>query len=276
MVLPVSRKPSCGTYRQSVPIMSEEQFEEDRDRPRKPVALAQELWLGMLESLINSFVDLDPDTRQQVRARDGLIVRVKAVDPHMICYLHFTREGIELSAEAPGPATVRIGGSLLSLLSAIAGQHSLDKPGKIRIWGESTQVNWLIELLNAFNLRTSAQRWLRRHLNIGELWHKIRRNDPSWISDLMPMPGMMREALAEIRTLRKSLDQQQEAWRDQQYAWQQQRPWDIGILVVVMATLVLALLPGNTLVDRIDGLTPERLICIGLALALIGTRFWRR
>lgn len=230
----------------------------------------------MLESLLNSFVDLDPDTRQQVRSHDGLIVRVKAVDPHMICYLHFTTEGIELSADAPGPATVRIGGSMLSLLAALAGQHSLDKPGKIRIWGESAQVNWLIDLLNGFNLRTSAQRWLRQHLNIGELWHKIRRNDPSWIADLMPMPGMMREALAEIRTLRKSLDQQQEAWRDQQYAWQQQRPWDIGILVVVMTTLVLALLPGNTLVERVDGLTPERLICIGLALALIGTRFWRR
>lgn len=256
--------------------MSEEQFEEDRDRPHKPVTLVQELWLGMLESLLNSFIDLDPETRLQVREHSGLIVRVKTADPHMLCYLHFTSEGIELSGEAPGPATVRIGGSMMSLLSAIAGRHTLDQPGKIRIWGESAQVSWLIDLLSSFNLRTSAQRWLRQHLDIGELWNKIRRNDPSWIADLMPMPGMMREALIELRSVRKSLELQQETWRDQQYAWQQQRPWDIAILVVVMTTLVLALLPGNTLDERISGLTPERLICIGLALALIGTRFWRR
>lgn len=257
-------------------MMSEEQFEEDREQPHKPATLAQELWLGMLESLLNSFVDLDAETRQQVREHSGLIVRVKTADPHMICYMHFTSEGIELSAEAPGPAKVRIGGSMLSLLSALAGRHSLDQPGKIRIWGESTQVSWLIDLLNSFNLRTSAQRWLRQHLNVTELWHKIRRSDPSWISDLMPMPGMMREALSEIRSLRRSLEQQQEAWREQQLAWQQQRRWDLLMVVLVMAALLLALLPGDDLGQRLAGFDRERLICLGLGLALVASRFWRR
>lgn len=257
-------------------MMSEEQFEEDRERPQQPATLAQELWLGMLESLLNSFVDLDPETRQQVREHSGLIVRIKTADPGMTCYLHFTSEGVELSADAPGPAKVRIGGSTLALLSAVAGRHSLDQPGKIRIWGESEQVSWLIELLNGFNLRTSAQHWLRQHLNITELWQKIRRSDPSWIADLMPMPGMMREALSEIRGLRRSLEQQQEAWREQQQAWQAQRHWDLVMVVVIVTALVLALLPGGSLPERLAGFDRERLICVGLGLALIATRFWRR
>ncbi len=257
-------------------MMSEEQFEEDREHPHKPVTLAQELWLGMLESLLNSFIDLDPETRQQVREHNGLIVRIKTVNPHMMCYMHFTSEGIELSGDTPGPAKVRVTGPMLTLLSTLTGRHALDENGNIRIWGDSSEVAWLTDLLNGFNLRTSAQRWLRQHLNVPELWQKIRRSDPSWISDLMPMPGMMREALQEIRALRKSLDQQQETWREQQQAWQQQRRWDMGMVVVIMAALLLALLPGANLAERLAWFDGQRLVSLGLGLALVASRFWRR
>lgn len=239
-------------------------------------ALIQELWLGGLETLINAFVDVDPETHEQVRAHAGLIVRVKTSDPFLVFYMHFTPEGIEFSSRSPGSASVRLGGTLLTLAGALLGGHGLDTPGKIRVWGDNEEVAWLLDLMRQFNLRTSAQRWLRDHLHLGDFWQKLSLHDPSFISDLMPMPGLMREALAEIRTLRKQLEAQQEAWEEQQRALQQQRRWDIGMMALVLTTLLIALLPGSTLVERLHGLTTERMLWIALTLALIGTRFWRR
>jgi len=254
--------------------MSQAQEEpyDDSDRLQRPPTLAQELGLGMMESLLNSFVDLDPETRQQVRLHSQLVVRVKTADPHMTCYMHFTSEGIELSSEAPGPAQVRISGSTLSLLSVIAGRQSPDQPGRLRIWGENSEVSWLINLLKNFNLRTSAQRWLRQHLNIGDIWQKIRHNDPSWMADLMPVPGLMRETLAEIRGLRQDLEQQQDAWRAQQAAGRQQGRQDILVVSVIVVAVALGMLPEG----GIAGLGASQLVCVGLGLALVASRFWRR
>ena len=255
--------------------VQEERYEDEREAPYRPPTLAQELGLGMMESLLNSFVDLDPETRQQVRAHSQLIVRVKTAEPHMTCYMQFTSEGIELSSEAPGPAKVRISGSTLSLLSVIAGRQSPEQPGRLRIWGENSEVSWLITLLKNFNLRTSAQRWLRQHLNLGELWQKIRHNDPTWLADITPIPGMMREALGEIRSLRQSLEQQQQAWLAQQEAWQQQRRQDMVVILTIVAAIIIGILPGGG-VQGLLGLGPTQLICVGLGLAMIASRFWRR
>lgn len=238
--------------------------------------MVHDIWLGMLESLLNSFIDIDSETHAQVREHAGLIVRCKAANPHVVFYLHFTEEGIELSTRSPGPAKIRIGGNMVAMAGALLGGESLERPGRLHIWGDSEQVAWLTELLRNFNLRTSAQRWLKDHLNLGDVMSKISRHDPGWITDLMPMPGMMREALSEIRTLRQQLEQQQELWRQQQLAWQSQRRWDLGMLVLILSVLVLALLPGATLPERLQGLTREHLLWLALALSLIGTRFWRR
>jgi len=79
--------------------------------------------LGMLESLINAFIDLDSDTQAQCRERAGLIVRVKAADPYAVFYVLFTDHGIELSTNSPGSARVRVGGSALALAGALLGGH---------------------------------------------------------------------------------------------------------------------------------------------------------
>lgn len=267
--------PPAWPAQADAPHMNDNDNHGEQRLGRAP-ALVQELWLGALETLVNAFIDIDPETRAQVRARDGLIVRVKTSDPFLVFYMHFTPEGIEFSSRSPGAARVRLAGTLLTLAGALLGGHGLDTPGKVRLWGENDDVAWLMDLMRQFNLRTSAQRWLREHVHLDSLWQKISHHDPSWISDLMPMPGMMREALNEIRALRRQLEAQQEAWQAQQLALQQQRRWDIGMMVLVLATLLIALLPGTTLIERLHGLTTERLLWIALTLALIGTRFWRR
>lgn len=248
----------------------------DEQRLGRAPALIQELWLGALETLINGFIDVDAETHAQVRAHAGLIVRVKTSDPFLVFYMHFTPEGIEFSSRSPGPAQVRLGGTLLTLAGALIGGHGLDTPGKIRLWGDNEEVAWLLELMRQFNLRTSAQRWLREHLNLGDFWQKLSLHDPSFISDLMPMPGMMRDAMNEIRALRKQLEAQQEAWEAEQLALQQQRRLDLGVMALVLAALLITLLPGDTLSARLHSLNTEHLLWIALSLTLIGFRCWRR
>ena len=63
----------------------------DEGRP-----LGQHLVLGLIESLLNSFIELDPATLNEVTALSGLIVRVKLASPYYAFYLYFTPEGIEV------------------------------------------------------------------------------------------------------------------------------------------------------------------------------------
>lgn len=248
---------------------------DNPDNDPRPV-LVQDLWLGLLESVINNFIDLDPATKAALAERHGLIIRVKTVEPYAVFYAQITPTGVELSSESLGVSRVRISGSFLALMGALIGGHGLGQPGRLQIWGESDQADWLKQVLSDFNLRTSAQRWLKSHLNLNELWHKVRQNDPTWLSDLMPMPGMMREALLEIRELQANLVQQQAALQAQQVAWQAQRRWDILIVFLVLAALVLSLLPGDTLPARLDSLDSTHLLWVAMAFAVVSTRLWRR
>ena len=144
------------------------------------------------------------------------------------------------------------------------------------MWGEEDHIAWLVDLMQQFNLRTSAQRWLREHVSLPDIWNKIRRHDPSWLSDLMPMPGMLRDALSEIRSLRRRLDEQQDAWLHQQALWETQRRWDIAVVALTLLAVMAALLPGDTLTQRLAGLETEHLVIAALGLAVVATRFWRR
>ena len=83
------------------------QEEELNDSEPKPV-LVQDLWLGLLESIINNFIDLDAETKLALSERQGLIIRVKTVDPYAVFYAHITSTGVELSSESLGVARVRI------------------------------------------------------------------------------------------------------------------------------------------------------------------------
>ncbi len=250
------------------------QEEESIDLDPKPV-LVQDLWLGLLESVINNFIDLDPETKHVLSERQGLIIRVKTVDPYAVFYAHITSTGVELSSESMGIARLRISGSFLGLMGALIGGHGVGPRGRLQIWGEREHADWMRTVLRSFNLRTSAQRWLKSHLDVTELWQKMRHNDPSWISDLMPMPGMLKEALVEIQALQSSLEKQQEAWQAQQKAWQSQRRWDLVIILTVLSALIISLLPGTDISDRLHGLQSEHILWIALGVTVISTRFWR-
>ncbi|REH37948.1 SCP-2 sterol transfer family protein [Paraperlucidibaca baekdonensis] len=249
---------------------------DDADHTDTPPRLITELSLGVVESLLNACIEHDDTTRRQVLSREGLVVRVKTSDPALTAYLLFTAQGIEVSSRSPGRASVRINASLLSLLGVLTGQQRLDNPGRIRLWGDSDAVNWLVELLQEANVRSLFTRWLREHLNIQELWQKIRRHDPSWISDLMPMPGMLREALSEIRDLKQALAAQEAAWAAREAAWAKQKRWDMLSVAVVLLALLATLLPGDTLGARLAGLGHSELMAIALGIALVCSRAWRR
>lgn len=240
-----------------------------------PPSLMTELGLGIVESLLNACIEHDELTRAQVLSREGLVVRVKTHDPALTAYLLFTAHGIEISSRSPGRASVRINASLLSLLAVLSGQQRLDNASRIRLWGDSEAVNWLVDLLNTTNVRRILARWLREHLNITELWQKIRRHDPSWLSDLMPMPGMLRQALSEIEGLKLTLAAQEKAWAEREQAWAKQKRWDVMSMALVLLALMATLLPGDTLMTRLGGLGQSELMAIALGLSLVISRAWR-
>lgn len=248
---------------------------EEKAHARKP-ALIHELMLGMLESLTNAFIDLDAETQSQCRARAGLIVRVKTANPYAVFYVLFTEHGIELSSNSPGTARVRIGGSALAIAGALIGSNGFDDRRKIHVWGEESQVSWLTALLREFNFRTSAQRWLSENLNITEILARLRRHDPSWLADLMPMPSLMRDAQTQLRLLRQDVDAQAQALHAQTRELQMQRRRDVALMLMLLLSTTLILLPGDTLPARVLGLSALQISWLTFAATLVCTRLWRR
>lgn len=248
---------------------------EDQEQSASP-PLATELGLGALESLFNTLLDLDPDIQARLRAHAPLVIRVKTRDPSLLFHVHLTAEGVELSSHAPAPSRIRINGSLIALLGLLLGNRDLTGNDDVNVWGDADEIAWLRQLLHDLNIRTSAQRWLRDHVNLGDLVRKIRGHDPSWITDLLPMPGMLREALQEIRSLQKRLEGLQTDWEVHQAELLAQRRRDVMLVALVMVGLVLDLLPGMTLPARLAGLEVTQLSWMALVAALLYSRFWRR
>lgn len=250
-------------------------YSEEKEHARKP-ALIQELMLGMLESLINAFIDLDAETQAQCRSREGLVVRVKSADPYAVFYVMFTDHGIELSTQSPGMAKVRVGGSAIAIAGALLGGQGIDNDRKIHVWGDEAHVVWLKDLLREFNFRTSAQRWLGEHLNISDILARLRRHDPSWLADLMPMPNLMRDAQVQLRVLRADVDEQAHTLRETALELHHQRRWDVGLMLMIVLSTCVVFLPGESVNSKIDGLTPLHISWAVFAITLVCSRFWRR
>lgn len=234
--------------------------------------LGRYLWMGLIETLINAFIDLDAPTREQVRSLRGLVVRVKVLDPYLPFYLLFTSEGIEVSDEAPSPAQVRINARLFDLMRTLLGAAPVSASGRprVRVWGEAESVAQLETLLTDYNLRTRAQDWLRSHLNLEQLWHKIRNHDPSWIQDFLPLPGLMRETLAELRQVNHNLQRQQEEFERYRLRARRQRVQDL----LFLSAAFLALLAGlyGDLATRLGELRTEQVLLLAVAVALLLSR----
>lgn len=247
------------------------------DKPNAPGGndreLGRYLWLGAIETLLNAFIDLDSPTRDQVRALRGLVVRVKILDPYLPFYLLFTEEGIEVSDDAPAPAQVRINARLFDLMRTLLGSSPQSASGRprVRVWGEAASVAQLEALLTDYNLRTRAQQWMREHLNLDQLWHKIRNHDPSWLRDFLPLPGMMRETLAEIRLVNQSLLQQQQAFEHYRVLAARQRRYDLIFLSVAFVAL-LAAFSGDLSAQRLGELRADEILLLIMAAALLLSR----
>lgn len=243
----------------------------DNFAPERP--LAQYLWLGAIETLINAFIDLDDETRARVRSLDGLVVRVKVLDPYLPFYLYFTAEGIEVSEIAPAPAHVRVNARLFDLMRTLLGSAPVSASGRprIRVWGDAESVAELEALLTDFNLRTRAQAWLREHLNMDVLWQKIRNHDPSWLQDFLPLPGLMRETLNELKQLNQNLRAQQEEFEHYRLRTQKQRTQDIVFLVLALLAMMAAL-GGGLSAETLSQMNAERILLLVMGLALILSR----
>lgn len=235
--------------------------------------LGRYLWLGAIETLINAFIDLDAPTRAQVRALDGLVVRVKILDPYLPFYLLFTAEGIEVSDETPTPAQVRVNARLFDLMRTLLGAAPVSASGRprVRVWGEADSVQQLQTLLTDYNLRTRAQQWLSEHLNLEQLWHKIRNHDPSWLKDFLPLPGMMRETLAELRLVNQNLLRHQEEFALFRQQSRRQRIHDLLFLSVAFLAL-LGGLAGELLTHHLADLRPDQVVLLVAAALLLLSR----
>lgn len=204
---------------------------------REDLSVAQYIWMGALEALINAFAEIDAATQAQVAKLNGLVIRLKTVSPYQTCYLLFTNEGIEVSAHEPGPVNIRLSGKLIDIVSILLGANARDKH-KLHIWGDESSIEVIHTLLKDFNLRTASQRWLKENLNIDRLLGKVRGNDPSWLTDLLPMPGLIKQARADIDRLERELTKQKDEFRRYQQALQKQRFYDVlcfSVAFIVMS-----------------------------------------
>jgi hypothetical protein len=244
-------------------------FDEEPAFVAEEQPAAHHLMLGSIETLLNAFIELDAESYTRACKLDGLVVRVKIIDPYKVFYLHFTYEGIEVSDQQPGVVKVRVGGRLTDILSYVLGITAPENSQHIRLWGEAESIQVLRDLLREFNLRTAAQRWLREHVNVEGLWQKVRNHDPSWLSDFMPMPGLMRDTLIELRSLNQTLRQQQDEFVQFRASLRQQRAQDMVFLIMAFVAIILALggLHGLADIGQLNG-DKIALLVMGVALVL--------
>lgn len=233
--------------------------------------LSQHLVLGLIETLLNNFIELDKATHDEVTALSGLIVRVKLADPYLSFYLYFTPEGIEVCDIAPGPAKVRVNAKVYDLMRTLLGSpnHTASGRPRVRVWGEAESVAALERLLTEYNVRTRTRHWIQEHMDLGTLWKRIRRHDPSWLQDFLPLPSMMRDALSELRQLNHNLQRHQEELETFRQRVNRQRAQDLLIMMVALI-VILGGITGGFTTASLAALTPERILLLvaGAALAL--------
>ncbi len=252
-------------------------YEKNNDNEAEGRPLAQHVWLGLVETLLNGFIDLDGPTGDRVVELSGLIVRVKLLDPFLSFYLYFTPEGIEVCDVAPGPARVRINARVYDLMRVLLGRPARGRSGRprVRMWGDADSIVALESLLQDFNLRTRASEWLQSHLDMKSVWERIRRHDPSWLQDFVPLPGLMREALAELRQLNRNLQAQQDEMERFRANLGKQRRQDLVFLLLAFVALSGGLTGGFS-AAALAAMNAERVLLIVVGLALVASRLRNR
>lgn len=204
-------------------------------------------WLNSLESLLNAFVDIDPTTRSQLTVLDGLVVRVKTFAPYQVFYLLFTSDGIEVSPKPQGEVQVRLSGRVRDLVWTLLGLESeqiAESRGHLHLWGESSIINNLRQLLQEFNLRSAAVQWIKTHWPLKTLWQKLSEQDLSWLQDLQPLPMLIKQTREELAALKTDVASQQKQLNELNSLLQKQLLISRILLVLVAVMLASVLTAG--------------------------------
>lgn len=197
-------------------------------------------WLNSLESMLNSFMELDPERRQHIAPLEGLVVRVKTFSPYMVFYLQFSSDRIEISPQAPGEVQVRLSGRVRDLVWSFLGLESemnLEAKGHLNIWGDEAVTDNLRLLMQGLNVRSAAGMWLKNHWPLNMLWQKLTEQDLSWLADLQPIPDLIRQTREEVAELRVDLVHQQNQLKGLEAQLQTQLNYIRFMLVLLLLTL---------------------------------------
>lgn len=247
----------------------------------------QFLVLGTLEVLLNQALAMHPQGQATLAALAGKAIRVRAFNPDFIFYCLVDRDGIELSTQWDGDASIRVRGSAGHLIYRAllpAGQRAAggSDTDDFQVDGDPAAVATLREALDTFNLWEALRTWLREHVAMPEVFALLRQHDPAWLERLQDLPQLMGQALEELR--RQAAVQQQllEEMRSLRASLRAERRTDILSITVGIACLALALMTamGHLPVFAIPSVHAAEqawvLAAIGLALMLsrlVGKRY---
>ncbi len=198
-------------------------------------SLGHYMTLGLLETLVNGLIGLDAPSIEALATLAGTVIKLKIRDPYQVIYLILDSDGIEIRDEYPGRADIRINCTLYALVRRVLG---LPHPaGQWKIWGQDEQIRALSEIAQHYDLRTATRQWLRQHVNVGEILQKIRNRDSSWLQDLTPLPGLLRDTLQQMRQINGHLDRQQSLLAEQMLSLRRERR-DDALIMALMVVLV--------------------------------------
>lgn len=241
-----------------------------------------DLLLGALEAILNAALDLDPTAKAELTGLRGTVIRLRLTDPHRVYYLLIDDDGIALEAQlaADRHVDIRIQATWSTLLCRFLGwQHDSSYHDGFRVAGDRSKIDALEGVLQGFNLRALAQTWLREHLDFQGILQKLKQREPGWIAEFAPIPGLLKDALGELRQLNHSLQAQQQEFVRFQQRLARQRSRDIIFLMVATLALVSVFsqpLAHSNVTDTLRSLEPRDWLLIITAFALVVSRLQQK
>ncbi len=209
------------------------------------------LILAAIEAILNSLIALDPTTLQKLTQHSGLVIKIKIRQPFLVFYLIVDSEGLEVRSEYPGHSDIRISSDLITILRLGFGMHT--EEDHLKVWGDSKKISELTTIIASFELRTAISGWLRQRVQLGDIIERIRNQDSSWLKELTPVPGLMRDTMLQLKQMNQRLEQQERLFKEQQIRQRRQRLLD---LVLVVASGGLLVLSVHSSINSGDSLLP--------------------
>ncbi len=197
------------------------------------------LVLAGIEALLNSLISLDPLTVQALTRHNGLVIKIKIRQPYLVFYLIVDSEGLEVRSEYPGHSDIRMSSDLMTFLRIGFGMHI--EPDQLKIWGDAQKISELTGILQSFDLRTAVSGWLRQRVQLSDILERIRNQDSSWLKELTPVPGLMRDTMLQLKQMNQRLEQQERLFKEQQNRQRRQRLLDFMLIVATGGMIVLSM-----------------------------------